>query len=71
MVRECCIGYVYSTHFSGYTASTPLRIASLARGDIKLSSGDNIGIWLKLTVPPGLPNSADNTFSIVFLSTVS
>jgi hypothetical protein len=69
--RETLPGSLNAQHFSGYTVTTPLNFSSLSRGQITMNSGDYVGFWAKLSIPPGLPSSAENTFSIVFRGDIS
>jgi hypothetical protein len=53
-----------SSHFSGRTASTPLRF------NTTLSSGQSLGFWVKMTVPAGLTSRSDNSFDFVLMGDI-
>lgn len=62
--RQTLPNEMSAAYFTGYTAENPLRFSSLSRGTVTLSSGNHLGFWVKLSVPPGLATSTDNSFNI-------
>ena len=52
------------SHFSGYSVSNPLNFSDLPRGTITLDSGDFLGVWLRLQVPPGLQEAREASFNL-------
>ena len=53
-----------SSHFSGRTASEPMRF------NTTLSSGQSLGFWVKMTVPAGLTSRSDNSFDFVIMGDI-
>jgi len=69
--RAVMPNHLKSSDFSGYTASAPLNLSDLPRGQIILDSGGDIGFWLRLEVQPGLHIPREASFNIGIRGTLS
>lgn len=54
-----------SSHFSGYTVQSPLSLSTISNtGNVTLSTGQSIGIWIRERIVAGLSNGYDNSFNL-------
>lgn len=63
--RATLPGGLSSSHFTGYNFEVPMDLSKIYGSTVTLETGQQIGVWIRRSIQPGLSSSNSNSFSIV------